>query len=180
MLRPPLPNFFERSAAHPAGLTLATIYPKLLGKITRRPIPPHKISERGAALLNRISEYLLDGAGQYVVSRFGDAAGCAGRVDAGHKQGFIGVDIAHAYDDFTVHDELLDGNATPTRPLVQIRPGKAAGKGLRAEVVKKGMLRRLQPVKAAEAPRIVIAKAKLVIEHDIDVVVIKRGACRRA
>ena len=57
-----LPNFLQLALTNPARLPVAAIYPQLLRKISGRPVPPDKIPERRAALLNRGTQHLLNGA----------------------------------------------------------------------------------------------------------------------
>ena len=87
---------------------MTAVYPKLLRKISRRPITTHKISQGGATLLDCVTQNSFDRLGQRFISLERNAAGRARRVNACHKECFIGVDIAHPHDDLAIHDKLFN------------------------------------------------------------------------
>ena len=58
---PSLPDLLQLSLAHSARLTVAAVHPQLLRKIPGRSVAPDKIPERRAALLDRVTQHLLDG-----------------------------------------------------------------------------------------------------------------------
>ena len=102
----------HRTFATSAGLSIATVYFELLLKITGLSISAEIVSQSCSASGNRVLQHELDGSDKRVVPVCSNTTRGAARMNTGKEQGFAGVNVADADDDFCVHDELLDGHST--------------------------------------------------------------------
>ena len=92
-----------------ARFSLAAIYMILLLEIATLPIAVHKIAQAAAANFYGTMQHVTD-FGYQSAALFGrHAVGTSGRQDAGGKQRFVSINIAHAHYDFVVHQRGFDG-----------------------------------------------------------------------
>lgn len=100
---------FNRRAAYVAGLAAAAVHIEGLLEITGAAFGADKVAQGGAALLDGLLQQAFDVGDEVLRVVLTQAVAGAAWVDAGKKQGFVGVDIADADDKMRVHQHGFDG-----------------------------------------------------------------------
>ena len=113
---------------------------QLAGKITGMTILRHEIPQASTPGGNGFSQDGTNGRCQQSILRGAYDAGGPIRMYSGKKQGFAGVNVAHAHHHLGIHDEGLHRQLTIARAAVQIGTIKAALQGLGTEIADQGML----------------------------------------
>ena len=85
-----------------------------------RPPDVHVVGHGGAAERDGFPQYRLDRAVQALQFLAGEPASLTSGTDAGAKQAFIGIDIAHTMEKFLVQQRRLDGGSTAAKERAKV------------------------------------------------------------
>ena len=134
-----LPDLTYGSRADPAGGILALINLMALLKASMSAIRMQVVAQCASSGINGFSERLPDLGEQPFATLFADAVSGAQGRNAGAKQAFRGVNVAHANQQMAVHQNGFDRAVTLSECFMQPRGGHFLRKRLRAQVRKERM-----------------------------------------
>ena len=168
---------FDRRAAGVTGLGFAIVDAEGLFEVAGFAAFVEEIAQGGAAHFDGGGEDFADGGREAFEAREADFASGEGGADAGHEEGFAGVDVADADDAVAVHDEGLDGGLAVAGEVVEVAGGEVGAEGFGAEVFEEGMEGgvAMDPLDGAEAAGVVEPEFHAGVEAESDVVVFAPG-----
>src|SRR5262249_4880341 len=163
----------DRAAAAPTGLAATLVNVEALAEITGLTVGSQLVAQGRAAGTDRLAQHRAHAAYQARGIGAREAARRTPGPQARPEQRLARVDVADADHQLAVHQQLLDGDATPAGDAVEIVGIEGRRKGLGSETLEQRMRARLtaRVEQAAEATRVVEAHCEPRIQHQIEVIV---------
>ncbi len=106
---------FDGSFADEAGLAFATVDAVLELKEAFFAVGVDVVGNGGATEGNCFAENFLDGCEQLGKLIASDGGGAAARADSGAEQRFIGINVAHAAQEFLIEESAFNGRLAATK-----------------------------------------------------------------
>lgn len=160
-----------------ASLGFPVVDAQGLFEVTRLAVLVEEVPQGGAAHFDGGGENLANGGGESFETWEADFAGGEGGANAGHKQGFTGINVANADDTMAVHDQGFDGGLAIAGEVVEMAGGEFRAEGFGAEIFEEGVKSgvAVNPLNGAEAARVVEAEFHSGVEAQGNMVVFAPG-----
>ena len=153
-------NAPDRSLTAAAGKPGSQIDAVLELKEAAHAIGIHIIGDRGAAQPDCIFEHLAQSQPQSLELGPGQASGEPARTNSGTKKALVGVDVAHAGEQFLIEQRRFDGRMRAVKKAVELLRGYCEWvNASRLECGRAAKLAPLQPAKAARVDKAQLAAA---------------------
>ena len=124
----------DRRTTIRARLTGFSINQKLLHKVTGIAILVVEIAQCGSALLDGTAQHLFYGRCQAGIAHHRDVSSGSKRMDAAHKERFVGVDVADSDNDSAIHNKIFYCCPAPPGVVMQMLAVEKIGQRLRPQM----------------------------------------------